>query len=101
MGEGGAAQLARSRAAAARHPADPQFAAVIERFHAASPEAREWWARHDVAPLSSGRKRLRHPRLGELELRHVVLHVADEPEQKLVTFAPSSLDEERLAALLH
>src|SRR4051794_41035045 len=31
-----AAQLARFRAAAARDPADPQFAALIERLHAAS-----------------------------------------------------------------
>jgi transcriptional regulator with XRE-family HTH domain len=95
-----AAQLARFRAAAARDPADPQFAALIERLHAVSPEAREWWARHDVAPLASGRKRLRHPQLGELELRHVVLQVADEPDQKLVTFSPSPRDVERLAALL-
>ncbi len=87
-----AAQLARFRAAAARHPADPQFAALIERLHAASPEVREWWPRHDVAPLASGRKRLRHPELGELDLVHVVLQVADAPEQKLVTFAPADVD---------
>src|SRR5262245_24861910 len=81
-----AAQLARFRGAAARYPGDPQFADVTERLLATGPEARAWWARHDVARLASGRKRLRHPALGELELHHVVLQVADEPEQKLVTF---------------
>lgn len=95
-----AAQLARFRAAAARHPADSRFTALTERLHAISPEVRDWWPRHDVAPLASGRKRLRHPQLGELELRHVVLQVADDPEQKLVTFAPSAADESRLAAAL-
>ena len=95
-----AAQLARFRTAAAHDPADPRFAAVVERLLASGPDARAWWARHDVARLASGRKRLRHPRLGELELRHVVLQVADAPEQKLVTFAPSARDAQHIAALI-
>lgn len=81
-----AAQLARFRAAAAR-TADPGFAALVDRLHAAAPEVREWWPRHQVARLSSGTKRLWHPAVGELGLEHVVLQVADDPEQKVVTFA--------------
>lgn len=95
-----AAQLARFRAAAARRPADRGVAAVVERLRAGSAEAREWWSRHDVAPLASGSKRMRHPGLGELELRHVVLQVADDPEQKLVAFRPSAADAERIARLV-
>lgn len=38
--------------------------------------------------------------LGELELRHVVLQVADEPEQKLVPFAPAAEDQARIAELV-
>jgi len=38
--------------------------------------------------------------LGELELRHVVLQVADEPEQKLVPFAPADEDQARIAELV-
>jgi transcriptional regulator with XRE-family HTH domain len=94
------AQLARFRGAAAHHPGDPEFAALIERLHATSPEVRAWWPRHDVAPLSSGRKRLRHPDLGEIEMSHVVLQVADDPEQKLVTFTAAPADEARIAALI-
>lgn len=94
-----AAQLARFRGAAARHPGDPRFTELIERLHATSAEVREWWPRQEVAQLGSGRKRLRHPSLGEIELRHVVLQVADEPEQKLVTFAPAAADEPRIAEL--
>ncbi len=94
------AQLARFRASAARHTDDPGFRELTDRLHAASPEARAWWARHEIAPLSSGTKRLRHPILGELELHHVVLQVADHPDQKLVTFAPNPDDEARIAELL-
>jgi transcriptional regulator with XRE-family HTH domain len=92
--------LGRFRAASARHPGDPAFTALLERLRAASPQARAWWARHDVTALSSGVKRLRHPLLGELSLRHLVLQVADDPEQKLVTFTADEADQERLAALL-
>lgn len=94
------AQLARFRTAAARHPGDPAYAELIDRLRAASPEMRDWWPRHDVAPLSSGGKVLRHPVLGELALRHVVLTVADAPEQKLVAFHPTPADLPRIAALL-
>jgi hypothetical protein len=38
--------------------------------------------------------------LGELALRHVVLTVADAPEQKLVAFHPAPEDLSRIAALL-
>jgi transcriptional regulator with XRE-family HTH domain len=90
--------LARFRAAAARHPDDPAFEDLIQRLRAASPEVRAWWPRHEVAPLSSGAKRLRHPELGELELEFVTLQVADDPEQKLVTFSAGPADQQRIAA---
>jgi len=95
-----AALLARYRAAVGRHPDDPAFEELTDRLHAASCEVRAWWPRHDIAHLSSGTKRLRHPDLGELEFQHVVLQVADDPEQKLVTFAASSdEDQARIAKL--
>lgn len=95
-----AAQLARFRWAAARHPDDPGFRALLDRLLHASPEARAWWRRHEVAPLRSGTKRLYHPALGDLELRHVVLQVADDPDQKLVTFAADDAGQALIAALL-
>jgi hypothetical protein len=51
-------------------------------------------------PTSSGTKWLRHPNLGELEFTHVVLHLADDPEQKLVTFSASRDGQRRLERLL-
>jgi transcriptional regulator with XRE-family HTH domain len=92
--------LGRFRAAAARHAGDPAFAELTERLLDGSPEARAWWPRHDVAPIGSGIKRLRHPALGELTLEHVVLQLADDPEQKLVSYSASPDDEPRIAALL-
>jgi transcriptional regulator with XRE-family HTH domain len=94
------ALLARFRTAAARYPDDPGFAELIARLQAGSPEVRAWWPRHDVAPLSSGSKRIRHPVLGELTFQHVVLQLADDPEQKVVTFSASAADQARIAGLL-
>jgi len=96
-----AALLARYRAAVGRHPDDPAFEELTDRLHAASCEVRAWWPRHDIAHLSSGTKRLRHPDLGELEFQHVVLQVADDPEQKLVTFAASSDEDQTRIAKTH
>lgn len=94
------ALLARLRAAATRHPDDPQFTELIERLHDVSAEVRTWWPRHDVGVLGSGRKRLRHPRLGELTLRFVTLQVASDPEQKVVTFTADAQQQALIADLV-
>ena len=94
------ALLARYRAAADRHPGNPHFENLTARLHAVCPEIQAWWPRHDIAPLASGTKRLHHPTLGVIEFEHVVLQVADAPEQKLVTFTARPADEHRIADLL-
>jgi len=94
------ALLARFRAAADRHPDEPEFATLIQRLQAASAEARAWWPRHDIVALSSGTKRLHHPLLGDLDLQHVVLQLADDPEQKLVTFTADGTQQQRIAQLI-
>jgi transcriptional regulator with XRE-family HTH domain len=95
-----AAQLGRFRTAAARHLTDPSFSELIDRLQATGPDARTLWKRHDVVPLGGGSKRLHHPELGEITLQHVVLQVAENPDHKLVTFAPTPADERRIAALI-
>ena len=94
------AELARLRSASARRPDDPRFGTLIAELQAGSAEARRWWPEHDVVPLSSGMKRIWHPALGVIEFQHVVLQVADDPEQKLVTFTASPPDAARIAALI-
>jgi hypothetical protein len=86
------AMLGRFRLAAARHPNDPDFTALIAELRRDSDQVREWWPRHDVTAVGSGSKRLLHPRLGPVDYSHVVLQVADKPDQTLVTYSPPARD---------
>ncbi len=95
-----AAQLARYRAASVRHQDSASFHELNQLLKANSHHARALWQRHDIAPLSSGEKLLRHDQLGELQLRHTVLQIADNPEQKIVTFTPAPADRQRITALI-
>jgi MmyB-like transcription regulator ligand binding domain len=81
------AMLGRFRLAAARHPDDPDVRALIAELQRDSDHVRDWWPRHDVTAIGgSGTKKLRHPRLGPVEYSHVVLQVADQPDQTLVSY---------------
>jgi transcriptional regulator with XRE-family HTH domain len=81
------AMLARFRLAAARHPGEPAFAALIADLQRDSEQVRAWWPRHDVRDIGGGTKKLRHPALGPADYTHVVLQVADHPDQTLVTYS--------------
>ena len=78
--------LARLRAATARRPDDARVAAVVETLRRESDEAAAWWSRQDVRDDRSGRKRIRHPRLGEVTVTHTVLHPAERPDLTLVVY---------------
>src|SRR6202041_1067256 len=84
------AMLGRFRLAAARYPDDPDVRALIAELHRDSDHVRDWWPRHDVTAIGSGSKKLRHPRLGPAEYSHVVLQVADQPDQTLVAYSAVS-----------
>jgi transcriptional regulator with XRE-family HTH domain len=82
------AMLGRFRLAAARHPADARVARLIAELQRDSPQVRGWWPDYDVAPIGGeGVKKLRHPRFGPVEYSHVILQVADNPDQVMVTYA--------------
>jgi transcriptional regulator with XRE-family HTH domain len=83
------AMLGRFRLAAARYRDDPDFTALIVELQRDSQHVRDWWPRHDVIDVGSGAKKLRHPRLGPVSYSHVVLQVADNPDQTLVTYSPA------------
>ena len=88
------AMLGRFRLSAARYPDDADVRALIAELQRDSEHVRDWWPRHDVAPIGgSGLKKLRHPRLGPVEYSHVVLQVADHPDQTLVTYSPATPPE--------
>ena len=84
------AMLGRFRLAAARYPDDTGVSALIAELLRDSEHVRDWWPRHDVAAMGSGTKKLRHPRLGPMVYSHVVLQVADHPDQTLVTYSPAA-----------
>ncbi|WP_345573238.1 helix-turn-helix transcriptional regulator [Nonomuraea rosea] len=69
---------------AARRPADPSTAALIDELSAASSEFRELWAEHGVKDKGHGRYRYRHPLVGELELAFETLRLPDDPGVALV-----------------
>jgi transcriptional regulator with XRE-family HTH domain len=84
------AMLGRFRLAAARYSDDPDVRALIAELQRDSEHVRDWWPRHDVTAMGSGSKKLRHPRSGPAEYSHVVLQVADQPDQTLVTYSPAT-----------
>ncbi len=82
------AMLGRFRLAAARHPGDQRVARLIAELRRDSPEVRDWWPAHEVTPIGGeGVKKLRHPRFGPAEYSHVILQVADHPDQVLVSYS--------------
>jgi transcriptional regulator with XRE-family HTH domain len=84
------AMLGRFRLAAARHPGDPRVTRLIAELRRDSPQVRGWWPTHDVSPIGGeGVKKLRHPRFGPVEYSHVILQVADNPDQVMVTYSPA------------
>jgi transcriptional regulator with XRE-family HTH domain len=84
------AMLGRFRLAAARYPDDPDFGALIASLCRDSERVADWWPRHDVMAVGSGSKKLHHRRLGLIDYTHVVLQVADNPDQTLVTYSPAA-----------
>ena len=82
--------LAEFRADSASYPGDTQFTTHIEDLQQASEEFRLWWAQHDVRGSLEGRKELNHPVVGRLILQHTTLHVAINPDVKVMIYTPST-----------
>ncbi|MEV6773362.1 helix-turn-helix transcriptional regulator [Nocardia sp. NPDC051030] len=76
----------RLRMAAARTPGDPRVAQLVGELSVHDKDFRRWWAGHGVQAMAGGRKQLRHPVVGDLELDWQVLQVLTAPEQSLVTY---------------
>ncbi|WP_232376320.1 helix-turn-helix transcriptional regulator [Amycolatopsis aidingensis] len=92
-----AAQL---RVASTRYPADRVLGERINEFAAHSPDFAAGWRDHDVRPVPTLRKRLRHPRLGELELdRQTLLLPGTDLQLVMYTVEPGSPSATALARL--
>ncbi len=89
------------RLSAGRRPDDPQLAALVGELSMKDDLFRELWARHEVKEKTFGRKLLRHPIVGDLDLAYETLAPAGDAEQMLVVFtaAAGSASAERLGLL--
>ncbi|WP_181282047.1 helix-turn-helix transcriptional regulator [Arthrobacter woluwensis] len=91
---------ARLRAAYGRHREYPEWQRFIQELQDASPVFRELWARGDVSGERNALKRLRHPRLGELNLSMTSLWTDETLGTRIVWFAPAdAVSAERLELL--
>jgi hypothetical protein len=81
--------LGHFRAEYARHPGDASFAALVDELSEASPEFREWWPRHEVVVPEPGSKTIDHPELGRLNVLHLSLMPAGDPDLRMILLLPA------------
>lgn len=86
----GAAQrnLAIFRTSTGRYVGEAWFAELIADLSRASPEFAAWWPRNDVHGTPQGVKAIRHPLVGQLEMRPTLLQVAQTPDLWMIVYTP-------------
>ncbi|WP_058234195.1 helix-turn-helix transcriptional regulator [Devriesea agamarum] len=77
--------VASLRYAAAHCADDRRLVELVGELSMKSPEFATLWAGHGVRLCTSGSKRFRHPRVGDLELRYEVLHLPEGNGQRILT----------------
>ena len=89
------------RAEAGRNPYDRGLTDLIGELSTRSEDFRRRWAAHDVRYHRTGRKRLHHPLVGDLELDYEALELPGDPGQRInvYTAPPDSPAEEALSLL--
>jgi transcriptional regulator with XRE-family HTH domain len=78
--------LARFRADYGRHAGNALFVQLVERLKLVSPEFAQWWPRHDILPMTEGRRDYDHPLAGRMIIEHTTFSVIDNSELRLVVF---------------
>jgi transcriptional regulator with XRE-family HTH domain len=94
-------RVAQLRAAAGADLDDPHLNDMVGELSYKSPEFRRMWARHEVASLGGGPRRLRHREVGDLVLTGEVFNVNSSPGQQLLILQaePGSPSAHSLALL--
>jgi transcriptional regulator with XRE-family HTH domain len=92
--EGVRYQVARLRAAYARHVGDPGWEEDIRRLSTLSGEFAELWARHEVAEFRPCTRTFVHQAAGPLTFTTSELQVPGSPEARLTVYTPAD-DETR------
>ncbi|WUJ73161.1 helix-turn-helix transcriptional regulator [Kribbella soli] len=93
--------VAYLRAEAGRDPYDKDLSELVGELSTRSDDFRRRWAAHDVRYHRTGRKRLHHPLVGDLELDYEAFELAGDPDQRInvYTAPPDSASEEALKLL--
>jgi transcriptional regulator with XRE-family HTH domain len=93
--------VSQLRMDAGTHPNDPLLSALVGELSVKNEEFRQLWATHNVKEKCHGTQRLRHPLVGELDLRIDTFLLADDHEQALLTYhaEPGSPSAEGLRLL--
>jgi hypothetical protein len=89
------------RSTAGKNPYDKDLTDLIGELSTRSEEFRIRWARHDVKYHRTGRKRLHHPIVGDLDLTYEALELAADPGLRInvYTAEPGSPSEDALKVL--
>jgi len=93
--------VATLRSEAGRNPYDRALTDLIGELSTRSEPFRIWWAAHDVRHHRTGRKRLHHPVVGDLELDYEVMELLADNGLRLAVFSaePATRSAEALDLL--
>lgn len=89
------------RSAAGRNPYDRDLTDLVGELSTRSEEFRVRWARHDVKYHRTGRKRVHHPIVGDLDLAFEALELPGEPGLRINVYTadPGTPSEDALKLL--
>jgi len=89
------------RSTAGRNPYDKDLSDLIGELSTRSEEFRVRWARHDVKYHRTGRKRLHHPVVGDLDLTYEAMELPADPGLRIniYTAEPGTPSEDALKVL--
>jgi hypothetical protein len=93
--------VANLRTAAGRNPDDRGLQDLVGELSTRSQAFRSRWAAHNVRLHQTGRKRMQHPVVGDLELTYEVLALPADPGLALVVYGaePGSTSQDGLKLL--
>lgn len=93
--------VAKLRAAAGRNPFDRRLSDLVGELSTQSEHFRTLWAKHEVVAHRTGRKSIRHPEVGELDLSYEVIRLEADPGLTILAYTaePGTATAERLALL--
>ncbi len=80
--------VAALRSEAGRNPYDRALTDLVGELSTRSEPFRKWWASQNVRYHQTGRKRLHHPVVGNLELDYEVMEVSADSGLRLAVFSP-------------